>query len=570
MAWIEGVLIACSGMSTLHTPNQKSQQLKSPGRRARSINGFKFVDWQSPKGPCLSCGEELSIIQHRERRLQLLNEHLVVRAKDRGCTNPDCSSSHIYRPIQETKVALRRCEYGLEVVCLVLEQYLNTVPLTKIHKILTENYGVRISASHIGNLLRLGLALVHSHDEDREYLRSRLSAQGGIVLSVDAVKFGESSWALYVLRDVISGEFLLANRPETRGTDDLACLFEQVKNLDIPVLGIISDKEAAFLGAAEKVFPGVPHQLCHTHYLQNLAKPLESNASTVGRGARTAAQTVRKFELRLLKERESGKKLSEKEKQERDLALKLCTVCNTVAKSRGDSLVHPTPLKRYERLEKVAETALKASQKAGGPWPVLSNLADCLDVLKNFKDEASELARQVAAIRGVAHVLKQDLPGIDVRDGLAEYLDSLQNIDEPNPTWDSFVKHLTTVTERFSKGLFHCYDHEQLPSTNNDLEAFFGSIKRFNRKTTGRKSTSGGPLETCPEFFIEAFTLLKEFSHEELVSRLNVSPEQLDRAIIKLKELAEPSREKRSIARQPELSLEKMLEEWSGLPSPSG
>jgi hypothetical protein len=37
------------------------------------------------------------------------------------------------------------------------------------------------------------------------HLRSRLSAQKGIILSMDAVKFGESSWALYVLRDLISG-----------------------------------------------------------------------------------------------------------------------------------------------------------------------------------------------------------------------------------------------------------------------------------------------------------------------------------------------------------------------------
>ena len=51
------------------------------------------------------------------------------------------------------------------------------------------------------------------------------------------------------------------------------------------------------------------------------------------------------------------------------------------------------------------------------------------------------------------------------------------------PGIDRFLK----VTESYAPGLFHCYDIEGLPRTNNDLEQLFGRWRHHQRRCTGRK-----------------------------------------------------------------------------------
>jgi hypothetical protein len=57
-------------------------------------------------------------------------------------------------------------------------------------------------------------------------------------------------------------------------------------------------------------------------------------------------------------------------------------------------------------------------------------------------------------------------------------------------TLQGAVEHFLKVTESYWPGLFHCYDVEGLPRTNNDLEQFFGRIRHYERRTTGRKRAS--------------------------------------------------------------------------------
>lgn len=46
------------------------------------------------------------------------------------------------------------------------------------------------------------------------------------------------------------------------------------------------------------------------------------------------------------------------------------------------------------------------------------------------------------------------------------------------------------VLASFGAGLFHCYDVEQLPRTNNDLEQYFGSYRIIEQRVTGHKVAS--------------------------------------------------------------------------------
>ena len=52
------------------------------------------------------------------------------------------------------------------------------------------------------------------------------------------------------------------------------------------------------------------------------------------------------------------------------------------------------------------------------------------------------------------------------------------------------VAHFQKVTASYGDGLFACYQVNDLPRTNNDLEQFFGTARHMERRVTGRKRAS--------------------------------------------------------------------------------
>ena len=54
------------------------------------------------------------------------------------------------------------------------------------------------------------------------------------------------------------------------------------------------------------------------------------------------------------------------------------------------------------------------------------------------------------------------------------------------------LEHFVTETRRYWPGLFHCYDVEGLPRTNNDLEHLFGTARYHERRASGRRRGSEG------------------------------------------------------------------------------
>jgi len=52
------------------------------------------------------------------------------------------------------------------------------------------------------------------------------------------------------------------------------------------------------------------------------------------------------------------------------------------------------------------------------------------------------------------------------------------------------VAHFQKVTASYGDGLFVCYQVNDLPRTNNDLEQFFGTARHVERRVTGRKRAS--------------------------------------------------------------------------------
>jgi hypothetical protein len=131
--------------------------------------------------------------------------------------------------------------------------------------------------------------LLHRYEElvalrlaDGAQLRDRLRPQGRVILALDGLQPDVGHEVLWVLRDVVSGEPLLARSLLGATADELVPLLEQVQTIltgqrpedAIPIRGIVSDGQVSIRHAVARVFPGMPHQLCQFHSLREAAKPI--------------------------------------------------------------------------------------------------------------------------------------------------------------------------------------------------------------------------------------------------------------------------------------------------------
>lgn len=79
------------------------------------------------------------------------------------------------------------------------------------------------------------------------------------------------------------------------------------------------------------------------------------------------------------------------------------------------------------------------------------------------------------------------------------------------------IEHFCHITNNFAGGLFHCYDVEGLPRTNNDLEHCFGVARVHERRATGRRGAIPGVVVRGSVRVITAVVARKHsFSAEEL------------------------------------------------------
>src|ERR1700694_5472909 len=112
----------------------------------------------------------------------------------------------------------------------------------------------------VTNLIQRYEELVSLHVLDRLRVTEQLRAQGRAVLAIDGLQPDVGNEVLWVIRECLSGEGLLA-RPLLSGTEAaLAALFREVLSmLPIPVVGVISDGQRSLRKAVASALPGVPH-----------------------------------------------------------------------------------------------------------------------------------------------------------------------------------------------------------------------------------------------------------------------------------------------------------------------
>ena len=225
---------------------------------------------------CPECGHPLWADYDNFRTVTTLDTVLRLTLRIRRCPHPACARFHQpYRPEAEPHFALPHHEFGLDVIAAVGRlRYAEHKSVPEIHQELTRRR-VAVAPRTVTNLLERYDELRALASADPKRLRRRLRGQGRVVLALDGLQPDVGHEVLWVLRDCLSGEILLARSLLSATIEDLSALLREARAaLPVPITGVISDGQSTIRKAVARTLPGVPHQLCQFHYLREAARPI--------------------------------------------------------------------------------------------------------------------------------------------------------------------------------------------------------------------------------------------------------------------------------------------------------
>lgn len=161
---------------------------------------------------------------------------------------------------------------------------------------------------------------------------------------------------LWVVRDGISGELLLARPLLSEREADLVTLLNEVQEaFSVPIRGIISDGQKSIRNAVATAFPGIPHQLCHFHYLREAAKPVYEADRHAKKELKKQVRGIRPIE----------REAEQEEDEEATITRKYCLAVRSALTDDGHPPLSAPGLKLYERLSFIAASLERAAQKGG-------------------------------------------------------------------------------------------------------------------------------------------------------------------------------------------------------------
>jgi hypothetical protein len=304
---------------------------------------------------CPKCSGPLWQAYHKKRTLVTLSGTLQLQLKVRTCRTPSCSAYHkAYRPEAEGRFALPHHEFGLDVIAQIGSwRYRDHLSVPEIHQQLLQQH-VPICERTVAHLLDRYDELVAVVMLDPSRLRRITQTHGRVLLALDGVQPDVGHEVLWVLRDCLSGEILLARSMLSSTEADLAALLREVRDaLDVPIAAVLSDGQQSIRKAVASTLPDVPHQLCQFHYLREAATPIFEADRHAKKELKKRVRGIRPLE-RAVEGRDD-----DEAKVVRGYALAV----RAAVSDDGQPPLDAPGLRLHERLNQVAESLQRVGEK---------------------------------------------------------------------------------------------------------------------------------------------------------------------------------------------------------------
>ena len=311
---------------------------------------------------CEHCGQPMWVAHHSHRTVTTLTGLWKLTLVVRQCIEPSCPCfHHPYRPEEEGRWALPHGEFGLDVIALIGHwRFREHRSVPEMHQALLTR-GICIAQRSVTYLMQRYEELVSLRVTDQERIKVRLQKQGHVILALDGLQPDVGQEVLWVVRDCLSEEILLARPLLSQTQGDLTSLLQEVqhllKALAVPVKGVISDGEETIRSAVAFVFPNIPHQLCQFHYLKDAIEPLYD--------ADRHAKTQLKKQLRGVRPIERA--LEEQKTPENEAIRGYCLAVRASLTDDRRSPLQPSGLILSERIAHVSDSIARVEEKKDCP-----------------------------------------------------------------------------------------------------------------------------------------------------------------------------------------------------------
>jgi len=180
-----------------------------------------------------------------------------------------------------------------------------------------------------------------------------------------------------------------------------------------------------------------------------------------------------------------------------------------------------------------------------------------------------EIRTTFAWVHQAATILDEEQTGTagQRRQRLAGLLGAMSNHGKQLETLQPAVAHFVKVTRSYWLGLFHCYEVEDLPRTNNALEQLFGAHRYHERRASGRKGASPAlVLRGAARVVAAVATRERDYTAKELAEAKREDWEQLRQ---ELETRRERRAERTRFRRNPQVFLSQLEEKLIQLPLPT-
>jgi hypothetical protein len=553
---------------------------------------------------CPSCGELLIGRNYLawDKTVQTLDQVLSIASRPAHCPRPMCPgfAMHLLSG-QGQQIAMPNSTYGYDVLARIgwLRKTYRTT-YEQIHAELSPQ--ISISPSHVRYLYQqMYLPLLACHQRHQHKRLGQVAQQqGGLLIALDGLEPEAGEPQLWFVRELLTGLTLRSGWLSQQSQVAFETFLAPIRQLDWPILAILSDKQTGLVPAVASVFPKRPHQFCQAHYLRNLAAPLAD------------ADSAFKSEVRQAVRAQVGP-LIRREAMAGDAPTGVLTVTGVVPEpgihppspvagtsaaplrdggdaAKADNIVNHVlshtrylltlkgrapfrlaGLETYERLQRVAALSFDLLTHRLD-WRLVQLYQGLKAALAPFDATYTELQQGAIWLRDIADILappgEPDLSAQQVAGHLHGYLDELYAQRDLSPLLDEVVQHLDTVSQSYWSGLFHCYEVEGLTRTNNGVESHFRDTQRRLLRTTGQKGQTKRTLHR-----LGAWELLDNpLSEAEAVEVLSSIPaEDLAQERQRLHQHRQRFRFQIRSLNGSDAQFEQLRQQWRGLPKiPTG
>jgi hypothetical protein len=296
---------------------------------------------------------------HNYRTLTTLEAVLRLTLQIRRCLNATCPQFRKpYRPEAEGRLALPKHEFGLDVIAWVgTRRYAQHRSIPEIHQALVDQ-GVAVAQRTVTNLLERYDALLSLTLQDTARLQRMTQPYGRVILALDGLQPDVGHEVLWVLRDCLSGDVLLAQSLLSASHHDLTELLLRVQQaLRVPIVAVVSDGQRSIRKAVQDALPTVPHQLCHFHYLREAAKPIYEADRHAKKDLKKRVRGVRPIE----------RQLATRTDPEAEVIRGYCSAVRSALTDDGCPPLDASGLKLHTRLSAIAGSLERVEKR--GPCP---------------------------------------------------------------------------------------------------------------------------------------------------------------------------------------------------------